>query len=293
MQDIFPQQLLKLRTKKQLSQTELAQRLYVSRQAVSKWENGDADPSIDKLILLAKIFNVSLDHLILGIPDHNNLILQLNHIAMTFNAPVLKDINLSIFNNERIALLGSNGTGKTTLVKIIEDELTPTNGTVEWQINKKDFLNIMPQNDLLIPALKVKEQIALAAQISKVNNSERINRLLEQFNLKSQQNTLIAKLSGGQKRRLSLIVSTIRQSKLLILDEPTVGMDLESIDYFWQFIDQVTGSIMVITHDFNQIDKFFSRVLLLKDGQISYDVSVKEIHQHNQSIEQWYRQVNQ
>ncbi|MBB1123049.1 XRE family transcriptional regulator [Limosilactobacillus albertensis] len=293
MQDIFPQQLLKLRTEKQLSQTELARRLYVSRQAVSKWENGDADPSIDKLILLAKIFKVSLDHLILGIPDHNNLILQLNHIAMTFNTPVLKDINLSIFNNERIALLGSNGAGKTTLVKIIEGALTPTNGTVEWQINKKDFLNIMPQNDLLIPALKVKEQITLAAQISKVNNSERINRLLEQFNLKSQQNTLVAKLSGGQKRRLSLIVSTLRQSKLLILDEPTVGMDLESIDYFWQFIDQVTGSIMVITHDFNQIDKFFSRVLLLKDGQISYDVSVKEIHQHNQSIEQWYRQVNQ
>lgn len=90
MQDIFPQQLLKLRTEKQLSQTELARRLYVSRQAVSKWENGDADPSIDKLILLAKIFKVSLDHLILGIPDHNNLILQLNHIAMTFNTPVLK-----------------------------------------------------------------------------------------------------------------------------------------------------------------------------------------------------------
>ncbi|WP_302117856.1 XRE family transcriptional regulator [uncultured Limosilactobacillus sp.] len=293
MQDIFPQQLLKLRTEKQLSQTELARRLYVSRQAVSKWENGDADPSIDKLILLAKIFKVSLDHLILGIPDHNNLILQLNHIAMTFNTPVLKNINLSIFNNERIALLGSNGAGKTTLVKIIEGALTPTNGTVEWQINKKDFLNIMPQNDLLIPALKVKEQIALAAQISKVSNSEKIDRLLERFNLKSQQNTLVAKLSGGQKRRLSLIVSTLRQSKLLILDEPTVGMDLESIDYFWQFIDQVTGSIMVITHDFNQIDKFFSRVLLLKDGQISYDVSVKEIHQHNQSIEQWYRQVNQ
>ncbi|MBC8743506.1 XRE family transcriptional regulator [Lactobacillus sp. Marseille-P7033] len=293
MQDTFPQQLLKLRTEKQLSQTELARRLYVSRQAVSKWENGDADPSIDKLILLAKIFKVSLDHLILGIPDHNNLILQLNHIAMTFNTPVLKNINLSIFNNERIALLGSNGAGKTTLVKIIEGALTPTNGTVEWQINKKDFLNIMPQNDLLIPALKVKEQIALAAQISKVSNSEKIDRLLERFNLKSQQNTLVAKLSGGQKRRLSLIVSTLRQSKLLILDEPTVGMDLESIDYFWQFIDQVTGSIMVITHDFNQIDKFFSRVLLLKDGQISYDVSVKEIHQHNQSIEQWYRQVNQ
>ncbi|MBD5805777.1 XRE family transcriptional regulator [Limosilactobacillus walteri] len=292
MQDTFPQQLLKLRTEKQLSQTELARRLYVSRQAVSKWENGDADPSIDKLILLARIFKVSLDYLILGIPNHNNLILQLKHVAMNFNTPVLKDVSLSIFNNERIALLGSNGAGKTTLVRIIENALTPTSGTIEWQINKKDFLNIMPQNDLLIPALKVKEQVALATRINKVHNPERINRLLERFNLKAQQNTLVAKLSGGQKRRLSLIISTLRQSKLLILDEPTVGMDLESIDYFWQFIDQVTGSIMVITHDFNQIDKFFSRVLLLKDGQISHDISVKEIHQHNQTIEQWYRQVN-
>ena len=81
-------------------------------------------------------------------------------------------------------------------------------------------------------------------------------------------------------------------SPSLILDEPTVGMDLESIDYFWHFIEKVSGSILVITHDFNQIDKFFSRVLLLKDGQISQDIPVKEIHQHNQTIEQWYRQHN-
>lgn len=93
------------------------------------------------------------------------------------------------------------------------------------------------------------------------------------------------------------MLSVLRQSKLLILDEPTVGMDLESIDYFWHFIEnhfieKVSGSILVITHDFNQIDKFFSRVLLLKDGQISQDIPVKEIHQHNQTIEQRYRQHN-
>ena len=281
----FPHQLLKLRTEKQLSQAELATRLFVSRQAVSKWENGDAEPSIDKLILLAKVFNVSLDRLILGTNDFNQPLVKLNNIVKTFNSPVLNSLDLTIQNNERIALLGSNGAGKTTLVKIIE-------GTVKWYFNKNDSLNIMSQENVLIPTLKVKEQISLTAAITKVDSKQRINYLLDQFKLSSQPNTIIAKLSGGQKRRLSLLLSVLRQSKLLILDEPTVGMDLESIDYFWHFIEKVSGSILVITHDFNQIDKFFSRVLLLKDGQISHDIPVKEIHQHNQTIEQWYRQHN-
>ena len=288
----FPHQLLKLRTEKQLSQAELAKRLFVSRQAVSKWENGDAEPSIDKLILLAKVFKVSLDRLILGTNDFNQPLVKLNNIVKTFNSPVLNSLDLTIHNNERIALLGSNGAGKTTLVKIIEGALKPNEGTVKWYFNKNDSLNIMSQENVLIPTLKVKEQISLTAAITKVDSKQRINYLLDQFKLSSQQNTIIAKLSGGQKRRLSLLLSVLRQSKLLILDEPTVGMDLESIDYFWHFIEKVSGSILVITHDFNQIDKFFSRVLLLKDGQISHDIPVKEIHQHNQTIEQWYRQHN-
>ncbi len=288
----FPYQLLKLRTEKQLSQAELATRLFVSRQAVSKWENGDAEPSIDKLILLAKVFKVSLDRLILGTNDFNQPLVKLNNIVKTFNSPVLNSLDLTIHNNERIALLGSNGAGKTTLVKIIEGALKPNEGTVKWYFNKNDSLNIMSQENILIPTLKVKEQISLTAAITKVDSKQRINYLLDQFKLSSQQNTIIAKLSGGQKRRLSLLLSVLRQSKLLILDEPTVGMDLESIDYFWHFIEKVSGSILVITHDFNQIDKFFSRVLLLKDGQISQDIPVKEIHQHNQTIEQWYRQHN-
>ena len=288
----FPHQLLKLRTEKQLSQAELATRLFVSRQAVSKWENGDAEPSIDKLILLAKVFKVSLDRLILGTNDFNQPLVKLNNIVKTFNSPVLNSLDLTIHNNERIALLGSNGAGKTTLVKIIEGALQPNEGTVKWYFNKNDSLNIMSQENISIPTLKVKEQIILTAAITKVDSKQRINYLLDQFKLSSQQNTIIAKLSGGQKRRLSLLLSVLRQSKLLILDEPTVGMDLESIDYFWHFIEKVSGSILVITHDFNQIDKFFSRVLLLKDGQISQDIPVKEIHQHNQTIEQWYRQHN-
>lgn len=293
MQVTFPHQLFKLRSEKQLSQAELAKRLYVSRQAVSKWENGDAEPSIDKLVLLAKTFNVTLDTLILGTTGNRNIILELSNLSKKFSFPVLKGINLNIYNNERIALLGSNGAGKTTLINLIEGSLTPDAGTITWHINKKDSLNIMPQENLLIPTLKVKEQIELARLLFKVRDQRRITQLCNQFKLSKFKNITVNKLSGGQKRRLLLLISVLRQSKLLILDEPTVGMDLESIDYFWHFIEEVAGSILVITHDFNQIDKFFSRVLLLKDGLIQQDVTVKEIHSHNQTIEQWYRQSNQ
>lgn len=63
-------------------------------------------------------------------------------------------------------------------------------------------------------------------------------------------------------------------------------------DFFWKLLDQHNGSTIVVTHDFNQIDKYFSRVWLLKDGIIAHDVSVKEIHNHHQTIAQWYRLNN-
>ncbi len=92
--------------------------------------------------MLAKVFNVSLDRLILGTNDFNQPLVKLNNIVKTFNTPVLNNLDLTIHNNERIALLGSNGAGKTTLVKIIEGALKPNEGTIKWYFNKNNSLNI-------------------------------------------------------------------------------------------------------------------------------------------------------
>lgn len=292
MKNIFAHQLGKLRTEQQLSQNDIASQLFVSRQAVSKWENGDTEPSLDNLISLARLFNVSLDNLVTGSKDPDTLLLTVNHLKKAFNKPVLKDVTFSINNYERIALLGSNGAGKSTLIKILIGLLNPDSGKIKYYFNLKQDLNVMPQDDVLIPDLTVMEQVKLAALINKVYQPESINNLLVKFKLSDQANQFVQKLSGGQKRRLSLLVSALRTAKLLILDEPTVGMDLTSIDFFWRLLDQRNGSTIVVTHDFNQIDKYFSRVWLLKDGIISHDVSVKEIHSHHQTIAQWYRLNN-
>ena len=293
MHNAFAHQLLKLRTEQQLSQTDIANLLFVSRQAVSKWENGDTEPNLDNLIALARILNVSLENLITGSSNPNSLLLTLSHVSKSFSKPVLKDVNLTVHSHERIALLGANGAGKTTLIQIITGLINPDKGTVKFDLDPKKSLNIMPQENVLIPDITVLEQIKLVSLINKVYNEEDIQNLLAKFSLIDQSNQLIQKLSGGQKRRLSLLISSLRPAKLSILDEPTVGMDLDSIDFFWKLLNSRNESTIVVTHDFNQIDRYFSRVLLLKDGKIFRDVSTKSIHNHNQSIAQWYRINNE
>lgn len=292
MENIFSYQLNMLRQKKSLSQEIIAQKLYVSRQSVSKWERGDAEPDIDKLIALADIFGVDLNYLLAGQQSPEELLLKLTAVRKGFKKPVLNDVNLEIYGKDRIALLGSNGSGKSTIVNIIAGMLRPDAGHIERLFDPKEDLNVMPQENTLIETLRLAEHIALSAGIHRIYSTQFVSGLLQKFHLEEQANVRISDLSGGQKRRLALLLSVMSSSKLLILDEPTVGMDLESIDFFWNYMDHVAGSVLTITHDFNQIDRHFNRVLLLKDGVIVQDEKVTEIHSNNQTIEEWYRKYN-
>lgn len=293
MENIFKSQLSALRQKKHLSQELLAQKLFVSRQSISKWENGESEPNIDKLISISEIFSVNLDFLLAGHTHGDALILELKNLNKSFKNPVLKDVNLSIYGRDRIALLGSNGSGKTTIVNTILGNIIPDKGNVVKHFNTQDDLSVMTQENCLIGSLKVREQIALSLKIYDAYSKINIDAMLKKFRLTEQSEVIVDQLSGGQKRRLALLLTLIKPSKLLIVDEPTVGMDLESIDLFWDYLDHVGGSVVTITHDFNQIDNYFTRVVLLKDGVIKSDESVANIHSNNQTIEHWYRLMNQ
>ncbi|WP_429970895.1 ATP-binding cassette domain-containing protein [Fructilactobacillus sp. Tb1] len=291
MNNQLQQQIIKLRQAQNMSQEMLAKKMFVSRQSVSKWEKGDSVPDLDKLLSLAMIFNVDLNELVTGLKYENQELLVLSDIKKKFDKPVLTDVNLNIKNNERIAFLGSNGAGKTTLVKIISGELTPDSGTITRNYDKHNDFGLMPQENVLIESFRVYEMIQLTISLNKLVNVD-LNHLLSEFGLLSHKNSLVESLSGGQKRKLALMLSSIKKSKLLILDEPTVGMDLETIDFFWKYMDKIDGTVITITHDFNQIDHYFDRVILLKNGEIKYDEKVATIHSHNQTIDQWYRQRN-
>lgn len=290
--NIFSRKLIDLRRKNQLSQAGLANKLFVTRQSISKWENGESEPSIDKLISIAEIFNTSLDNLIIGNMLDKGKLVSISHINKSYDNQVLNNLSLDIYDNERIALLGLNGSGKTTMISIMVGLKNADSGDVKFSFNKKKGLKLMPQNDVLINDMKVSELLKLTQLLNKVKDNNHIESLVKESNFTELTDHYVGSLSGGQKRRLSLLLSLMSPSKLLVLDEPTVGMDLETIDILWNHLEHVTGSILMVTHDFNQIDKFFSRVLLLKDGRIENDMSVDKIHSHNQTVEQWYRTNN-
>lgn len=293
MKNVFGTQLTLLRQKRNLSQEGLAKKLFVSRQSVSKWENGEVEPSIDKLLTLSEIFAVDLDYLLVGQSQTRQLLLEIKHLQKSFDKKVLEDVNLDVYTQERIALLGSNGSGKSTMVRLILGNLMSDKGEIVRHFHSEDDLSVMPQEDLLIDTYRVIDQLTLSASIQRCFDAQKARELLQQYRLDEHSSKMIYQLSGGQKRRLSLLIAMLRPGKLLILDEPTVGMDLESIDIFWQSLDHVKATVITITHDFNQIDQYFSRVVLLKDGVIAGDESVATIHSNNQTIEQWYRMKNQ
>ncbi len=119
MDNIFSSQLRKLRQQKKLSQEALARKMGVTRQTISKWETGEAEPNIERLLALARLFGTNLTYLTTGNSPTDKILLEIDHLSMNFDHPVLSDVSLTIHNHERIALLGSNGAGKSTLINLI------------------------------------------------------------------------------------------------------------------------------------------------------------------------------
>lgn len=217
---------------------------------------------------------------------------SLHNIKKKFGSKnVLKDISFTIKEGDKIALLGCNGAGKSTLFKIIAGQVKSDSGLTKTQLDFKNDIGMMPQDDLLIKDLTVKELVLLKAYMNKLKDFE-VESMLSKVELSDKKKDLVGDLSGGQQRRLSLLLSLLNNPRLLFLDEPTTGMDLASIDNFWELLKDSSCTSVIVTHDFNQIDQFFSRVLILKNGYILADESVTEIHKTGKTIEQYYRDLS-
>ncbi|WP_125402899.1 ATP-binding cassette domain-containing protein, partial [Streptococcus gordonii] len=151
---------------------------------------------------------------------------SLHNIKKKFGSKnVLKDISFTIKEGDKIALLGCNGAGKSTLFKIIAGQVKSDSGLIKTQLDFKNDIGMMPQDDLLIKDLTVKELVLLKAYMNKLKDFE-VESMLSKVELSDKKKDLVGDLSGGQQRRLSLLLSLLNNPRLLFLDEPTTGMDL-------------------------------------------------------------------
>ena len=205
------------------------------------------------------------------------------------NKEVLKGVSFTVEEGDKVALLGNNGAGKSTLLKIIAGQLQANAGRIETTLDFQTEIGMMPQGDILIDDLKVGDLVLLKCYMNQLEDID-IDRLLKMVELEGFKNQYVLGLSGGQKRRLSLLLTILNEPRLIFLDEPTTGMDLESVDNFWHLLEEQKFTSVVVTHDFNQIDHFFTKVLILKDGRIAAQESVEDIHRKGQTIEQFYRE---
>ncbi|MDK8381603.1 MULTISPECIES: ABC transporter ATP-binding protein [unclassified Granulicatella] len=205
------------------------------------------------------------------------------------NKEVLKGVSFTVEEGDKVALLGNNGAGKSTLLKIIAGQLQANAGRIETTLDFQTEIGMMPQGDILIDDLKVGDLVLLKCYMNQLKDID-IDALLKMVELEDFKNQYVLGLSGGQKRRLSLLLTILNEPRLIFLDEPTTGMDLESVDNFWHLLEEQKFTSVVVTHDFNQIDHFFTKVLILKDGRIAAQESVEEIHRKGQTIEQFYRE---
>ena len=203
------------------------------------------------------------------------------------NKEVLKGVSFTVEEGDKVALLGNNGAGKSTLLKIIAGQLQANAGRIETTLDFQTEIGMMPQGDILIDDLKVGDLVLLKCYMNHLEDID-IDALLKMVELEDFKNQYVLGLSGGQKRRLSLLLTILNEPRLIFLDEPTTGMDLESVDNFWHLLEEQKFTSVVVTHDFNQIDHFFTKVLILKDGRIAAQESVEEIQRKGQTIEQFY-----
>lgn len=215
---------------------------------------------------------------------------EVENIKKSFKTKeVLKGVSFSISEGDKVALLGNNGAGKSTLLKIIAGQLAANSGEIRTSLDFQTEIGMMPQGDILIDDLTVSDLVYLKSKMNQIDNIN-VDEFLDMVELRDFKNHYVSGLSGGQKRRLSLLLTILNSPKLIFLDEPTTGMDLESVDNFWKLLEKQNFTSVVVTHDFNQIDHFFTKVLILKDGRIAANELVENIHKAGKTIEQFYRE---
>ena len=196
-------------------------------------------------------------------------VIELDHVHYeVVGQTIVKDFSYTVLRHDRVAILGRNGTGKTTLLDIIAGRLAPTSGTVK--IGQTVKIGYFTQKAVeMDERLRAIEYIEEAAHTITLADGTTISasQLMERFLFPgSLQWTPIARLSGGEKRRLYLLRILMESPNVLLLDEPTNDLDLETMAVLESFIDDFNGAILIVSHDRFFVDRLADKSFVYEPG---------------------------
>lgn len=212
------------------------------------------------------------------------------------NQKILKNINLTIPKGKIIGLLGKNGMGKSTLIKLINDLLTPTSGEVlingeKPGIESKKVISYLPERTYLDKSMTVGQVLRYFEEFYDNFNTEKAKRLLKDLDLGIEKK--ISHMSKGMQEKLQLILVMSREAELYILDEPLGGVDPATRDYILDTIlsnFKEGASVLISTHLIADIERILDDVIFIDKGEIKLTSSADELRKtENASIDEIFR----
>lgn len=208
------------------------------------------------------------------------------------NITAVKDVSFTIKDGEVFALLGMNGAGKTTILKMLSCLTKPTKGDalvygksiVKEPEKVKELIGISPQENSFAKKLTVEENLRFMCGIygmDKENTNKNVEEIIGQFSLSDVRGQMAGKLSGGWQKRLSIAMAIITEPKLLFLDEPTLGLDVMARRDLWKIIESLKGkmSIIITTHYLEESEHLADRIAVVKEGNLKAIGTLSELQQ--------------
>lgn len=215
--------------------------------------------------------------------------IQINHVSKFYGSQkALNQVSFEIETGELVGFLGPNGAGKSTLMKIITGYLASDEGTVSINgktvetknISVRSQLGYLPENNPLYTDLYVKEYLEIVAGFYHLQNKkEQVSKMVELTGLKSEQHKKIGALSKGYRQRVGLAQALIHDPAVLILDEPTTGLDPNQLEEIRQLIKTISTNktVMLSTHIMQEVEAICSRVIIINKGILVADGHIDQL----------------
>ena len=218
---------------------------------------------------------------------NNDITLKISHLCKKYDSITASDnLSFCVKKGEIVALLGPNGAGKSTLMNMISGYLAPTSGSIEVlgkniaasALFAKENIGFLPEGSPLYPDISVKMFLQYMAELRGVDK-KRVDEVAKIANIKEIMNQKIETLSKGYQRRVGFAQSILSNPPLLLLDEPTDGLDPNQKDYIRKLIVEMAKNktIIISTHLLEEAETVCNRIILLDKGKIKADGSLSDI----------------